>query len=69
MNFDDAERTIQEHIGSPVLQAITVILEDELEKAKNSLLRLEDGAMRGQGQMCQKLMRRFSRKDVVDTEE
>ena len=69
MNLEIAEKIVNEHKGGPVLGAVIVLLEADLEKFKASLLRQDDPEIRGRGQGCLHLIKRLSMEDIVDTEE
>ena len=69
MLASEAERIISERIGDPLVTAVRVVLEDELEKYKNELLKEGNEVTRGKGLQCMRLLKLVTVKVNVDNQE
>jgi len=69
MLASEAERIISERIGDPLVTAVRVVLEDELEKYKNELLKEGNEVTRGKGLQCMRLLKLVTVKVNVDNRE
>ena len=69
MLASEAERMISERISDPLVTAVRVVLEDELEKYKNELLKEGNEVTRGKGLQCMRLLKLVTVKVNVDNRE
>ena len=69
MLASEAERMISERISDPLVTAVRVVLEDELEKYKNELLKEGNEVTRGKGLQCMRLLKLVTVKVNVDNQE